>query len=537
VLAPIDLVTDRFKKFLSCFTQFRPHQLEIALRAKAAFDRGKKFVLIQAPTGIGKTLIAVLVAAMLELQLRYTCHSKQLQNQFCDDFPDAVELLGRNNYICLKNPSLFPNLSAELCTSTSPYCKTCVLKDHGCEPDSEGKCPCRADCPYLIQKQLAISADVAVLNTPYLLHVLKFGGGFSPIPFLVLDEFDLTENALLSMIELRFSEGFLEKFGLPRPRLRVKPDYEWAEKCLSIIEQRIDQLGGTGCIDDLISIHQLQQKRRQLQFFVREVDDRNWVKDGSIWKPVWVNRYADRFLWQHPQRILGMSATMSPWRQLCNDLGITSDVEFIDVPSVFPPGRRLVHYCPAANMNHGSKEAEFPNLVVTIDKIIEQHRNEKGLIHCVSYSNVDQIMKLTKHPERLITHRELDRKSQWSRFVESSEPLVLLSPSSERGIDLPYDYCRFIIIAKVPFPYLGDPQVSARLYRGKSAGQAWFDASTARRIVQATGRGMRAPDDYCVSYILDSAFGDFYARNQSMFPRWWRESLVMPRRKEVMPIE
>lgn len=179
-------------------------------------------------------------------------------------------------------------------------------------------------------------------------------------------------------------------------------------------------------------------------------------------------------------------------------------------------------------MSRNTKEAEFPSLVTALDEILEQHAHEKGLVHCVSYSNVSQIMKLTKYPERMITHRELDRKSQLYHFMGSSQPLVLLSPSMERGVDLPYDYCRFIIIAKVPFPYLGDPQVSARVYRGKSAGQAWYDATTARRIVQATGRGMRSADDTCVSYILDSAFGEFYQRNLGTFPRWWRDSLRMP---------
>jgi len=528
MLAPVDLVTDRFKKFVSRFKEFRPYQLETALRVKAAFERGVKLVLVQAPTGVGKTLIAVLVAAMLESKVVYVPHSKQLQAQFCGDFPDAVQLLGRNNYICLKDPGLFPRLSAELCTANSPYCKTCQLKDH-CEPDAEGKCPCRGDCPYLVQKRLALNVDIAVLNAAYLLHVVNYGGGFSLIPLLVLDEIDLMESALLGMIEITFTDRFMEKFQLPRPKFKTKPEswHQWAPDCLKEVEKRINQLENTWGIDDLVSLHQLEQKRRQLQFFIQEVDDK-WVFDGTTFKPIWVSRYADKYLWQHADKILGMSATISPYRQLCHDLGIHSgEIEFIDVPSVFPAERRLIHYQPAANMNHNSKEAEFPNLVAALDRILEQHPREKGLVHCVSYTNVNQILKLTRYPQRMITHREFDRKSQLYHFTGSSQPLVLLSPSMERGVDLPYDYCRFIVIAKMPFPYLGDPQVSARLYRGKSAGQAWFDATAARRLVQATGRGMRAIDDSCVSYILDSAFGEFYQRNLAAFSRWWREALVM----------
>jgi len=531
MLTPVDLVAGCFKKFLSRFESFRPYQLETALKVKAAFDRGKKFILVQAPTGIGKTLIAVLVAAMLELQMRYTCHSKQLQAQFCRDFPDAVELLGRNNYVCLKNPSLFPQLSAELCTANSPHCKTCELAKQGCEPDPEGKCPCREDCPYLVQKRLALNADIAVLNAAYLLRVLNYGGGFSPIPLLTLDELELMEGTLLGTIEITFTDRFMEKFGLLPPKYKTKPE-SWRERApewLKVVEQRINQLQNAWGIDDLVSLRQLEQKKRQLQFFIREVDD-TWVFDGTTFKPIWVSRYAEKYLWQHADRVLGMSATISPWRQLCRDLGIdTSQVEFIDTPPVFPTERRPVHYQPAANMNHGTKDAELPSLVAALDKILERHPNQKGLVHCVSYHNVNQILKLTRYPERIITHRESDRQSQLYHFMGSSEPLVLLSPSMERGIDLPYDHCRFIVIAKMPFPYLGDPQVSARLYRGKSQGQQWYNATTARRIVQATGRGMRSADDYCVSYILDSAFGDFYRRNLAAFPRWWRESLIMPK--------
>jgi hypothetical protein len=299
MLAPIDLVADRFKKFVDRFKEFRPYQLETALKIKAAFERGKKFVLLQAPTGAGKTLIAVLVAAMLELQMRYTCHSKQQQAQFTDSFPVAIELLGRNNYSCLKNPNSFPRLSAEVCSANSPYCKTCELKDH-CEPDAEGKCPCRGDCPYLVQKRLALNADIAVLNAAYLLHVVNYGSGFSPIPLLVLDEMDLTENALLSMIEMSFSDKFMERFQLPRPRFKTKPEswHDWAPECLKAVEQRINQLEDAWGIDDMVSLHQLEQKRRQLRFFINEVDD-TWVFDGTTFKPIWINRYADKYLWQH----------------------------------------------------------------------------------------------------------------------------------------------------------------------------------------------------------------------------------------------
>lgn len=520
------------KDFGLPFNEFRPRQLETALMIKAAFERGAKLVLVQAPTGIGKTLLAVLAAVMLETNMLYTCQTKALQAQFMRDFESigAEETMGRRNYPCLKSPALFPRLSAELCTWKSPNCKSCELDKQGCQPDPNGHCLCRSDCPYEVQKLKTQRAPISVLNTPYYLLETNFAGGFDDRELVVLDEVDKVEDALMSLIEVSVSERVMTKFDLPRPKFKTKTESwkEWAPQALEIIKSRLSKLQGLWGVDDLIAEHQLSQLKAKLEFFVKEVDD-SWVYDEeSSFKPIWVNKYAQKYLWSHAKRFLGMSATVSPWRQFCHDLGIgPNDVEFIDVPSIFPVERRPIYYQPAANLNHGTKKIEFPNLVLALDRILQKHANDKGLVHCVSYGNVSQILKLTKYAERMITHRESDRQSQLHHFMESNQPLVLLSPSMERGIDLPGDYCRFVIIAKMPFPNLGDSQVAARLYRSKSAGQTWYNATTARRIVQATGRGMRAADDYCTSYILDSAFGDFYHSNQNIFPSWWRESLIL----------
>ena len=515
------------------FDKFRPHQHETAWRIAVAFQRGKKLVLVQAPTGLGKTLLAVLVAIILEVNMVYTCHTKDLQTQFMENFRGlgAEELTGRRNYPCLKGPQLYPRLSAELCTSKSPNCKTCALRESGCRPDDKGHCPCINECPYQTQKERTQRAPIGVLNVPYYLREANFAGGFDGKDLVILDEVDETEKALMSPIEVSIPDALIAKYDLPRLKLKANVEAwkEWAPRALDSTKLRLSKLHGLWGVDDLLAEHQLTRLKTRLEFFISEVDN-TWVYDGeSTFKPIWVSKYAQRYLWARARRFLGMSATIGPWQQLCHDLGIsTTDVEFVDVPSVFPVDRRLVHYQPAANMNHSCKEAEFPNLVNALDRILENHSEDKGVVHGVSHSNVDRVLALTRYPERMITHRASDRQSQLDRFVKSALPLVLLSPSMERGIDLPYDDCRFTVIIKVPYPYLGDPQVSARLYRGKSAGRAWYEATTARSIVQATGRGMRAPDDFCVSYILDAAFGDFYSRNIAMFPRWWRESLILP---------
>jgi len=331
------------------------------------------------------------------------------------------------------------------------------------------------------------------------------------------------------MIELSIPETVMKKFGFPQLKSKTKPESwrEWAAETLGIANQQLSSLQDKWGAEDLISWHQLSRLKTKLEFFVTEADD-NWIYDNNnSFKPIRVNKYAEKYLWSHGKRFLGISATISPWRHLCHDLGADpAEVEFIDVPSIFDVARYPIYYQPVANMGRDTKEAEIPALVRAIDRIMEQHPDQKGLIHCVSYDNMYRILNLTKYPEKTIHHVDSNRESQLRQFINSDEPLVLLSPAMERGVDLPDDNCRFIVIIKVPFPYLGDPQIKARLYQGKSDGQTWYNAATARRIVQSTGRGMRSPTDQCVSYILDSTFGDFYQRNIAMFPRWWRDALI-----------
>ncbi|GAH65791.1 unnamed protein product, partial [marine sediment metagenome] len=108
---------------------------------------------------------------------------------------------------------------------------------------------------------------------------------------------------------------------------------------------------------------------------------------------------------------------------------------------------------------------------------------------------------------------------------DSEAPLVLVSPSFGRGVDLFGDRARFQIICKIPFPDLGDKQTSKRRWSGKS-GERWYLLETVRAIVQMAGRIVRSADDYGVTYILDSRFERFFKQMHKDFPPWFTEAIV-----------
>lgn len=92
-----------------------------------------------------------------------------------------------------------------------------------------------------------------------------------------------------------------------------------------------------------------------------------------------------------------------------------------------------------------------------------------------------------------------------------------------------------MIVAKAPFPYLGDPQIQKRLHRKADGGEVWYAMQVAREVVQMTGRGVRHEDDWAVAYVLDGQFvGNVWRNRKGMFPGWWREAVVLATHRQVL---
>ena len=138
MIKPVDLsLPDKF-------TEFRGGQLETSARIAGS---GKYAFLLDAPTGIGKSLIAATVQRLLAKNVVYLTSTKQLQDQILHDFPYARTMKGRSNYPCAKYPRMFPEISAEECTDSKS--NPCEVKDQ---------------CKYIRAKNMALHSPLAVLN-------------------------------------------------------------------------------------------------------------------------------------------------------------------------------------------------------------------------------------------------------------------------------------------------------------------------------------------------------------------------------------
>lgn len=203
----------------------------------------------------------------------------------------------------------------------------------------------------------------------------------------------------------------------------------------------------------------------------------------------------------------------------------------VSVPSTFDPSRRPIYIHPVAAMSRKNEEYARPAIAQAIQTVVGKHPNSRILIHTVSYSLNNFIEDTLRQGDslfRVITYHSASEKQRAIDTYLSTDSAIFLAPSLDRGIDLPQDDCRVIVVCKVPFPSLGDKQVSARMHT--KGGQQWYAVRTVRSLVQMTGRGMRSADDFCESYILDKLFlENIWRRHRNLIPKWWADALVWNR--------
>ena len=225
-----------------------------------------------------------------------------------------------------------------------------------------------------------------------------------------------------------------------------------------------------------------------------------------------------------------LSATLISPAQMAWDLGLEDDEwTVVEVPSSFPVLQRPIIPRTVANVTNKTMDDAIPKLIDEVAEILEEHPNERILIHSVSYRLTKELffeLKKMGYRDRLETYfNSQEREDALSRYLANPRG-ALVAPSFDRGVDLPADDCRVIVVAKVPYLSVGDKQVSARLWGTGRAGKIWYAVQAIRTLCQMTGRGMRSAEDWCRTYILDKQFTELYNRNRKLFPSWWAEAIV-----------
>jgi Rad3-related DNA helicase len=516
----------------------------------AFVNKGKRFVVIEAGTGVGKSAIGLTIARHLNKVMPEALDSgyktgayflttqKILQEQYVRDFGEEsggkmCQVMSSTNYQCKFH-------KRQSCAESMRQLKL--------EEDKQSKFArtCMYQCTYKLEKQKFMASAESVTNFSYFLAETVYAGKLVPRSLLVIDEAHNTDTELCGFIEISMSERFAKtalKIEMPdittekmawrwlvdeyEPRLKahVKHYEEMIEK-FNLADKVKSDFANIAKQYEMLDKHICKVHR-----FMELYNEENWVfnlAEGEgrgmrrlEFKPIDVSGYADHILFKNGRRVLMMSATILNKEGFCKTLGITEEeCEFISIPSPFPPENHPIMAFPIAKMSAATIDQDLPKLAEAVRSILSQHPNEKGIIHCHTFKIAKYLQQHVKS-DRLLIHGSEDRIQKLQEHMTSKKATVLLSPSMQEGVDLKDDLSRFQIICKVPYPYLGDKIVKKRMHRWPW----WYPLQTAKTIVQSIGRSVRSSEDHAVSYILDADWDRFYSRNDSLFPESFRKSL------------
>ncbi len=520
-------------------------------------------VMLDAPVGSGKTLVAEATRRVLGIdRALFVCTTRSLQSQVIRDFPYARELKGRANYTPTRISSgprargyaddRLPGRDAFTIT-----CADCDAGPGGCPPDEQtcSYCEFVEDCPYTTARTEAMRAPLGVLNTAYLLaeaNSRERGGRFSGRELVIADEADTLEQQLMGYVELRLGSRLLTDMGLevPKKGSHMTTIRAWLEEeVATALVARARELANRKL--DVADRRTLTRIERQMGDVARVVSrEDGWVRDGDeegrdvglVLKPVSVEDVAGRYLWRHGEKWLLMSGTILSAETMADELGIEDaglKWSSVAVPAIFPVENRRVTFVPVAQMTRKAQEAgdEVGRLVRGVNRVLEKHPGVNVLVHSHTYKLAREISAGIEDTRPVITYEQArSREIALDAFKARARKggAVLVAASMDRGVDLPGDLCRVMVVCKVPYASLGSRQVSERLRtRG---GQTWYLCETVRTLLQMTGRGVRSVDDWAETYVLDESFGKLLREGKrlGLWPEWWLEGLTVGRVREYV---
>jgi len=538
--------------------EYRQYQREAICSVLEAFNSGVKYVLLDAPTGSGKSAIGVAISQYFKTAYWIT-NSKILMDQLVGDFgekgkhigklPPIIDLKGRNAYPCnfwqraLADQSLWnssPESQEKLLKFTALASQRLGCDRGQCKRENKSKLPyclCEGGCPYFIQMYKAQAAKVCLMNYHSFLFQSSVVPNFGKRDFILLDEGHTSEDTLLQFIELRISDRHFATMKIRFPKLETVEEYikylsEIQLEELIINKIKIAQLALDSKSED-------EWKHLLLKYkILLEADPTQWVciweevSSGAsrtiILKPIFVDAFVQEHLFSKADHVLLMSATLLSKRVICEALGIeVEQAKMLRLRCVFPKENRPLYFRPAGSMSYTKKAATLPALVEDVEFICRFHKDDCGIIHTHTFEITKAILD-TCDPDvrsRLLYQNDPEFGGNRQKMIEKHKRCsnsILIAPAMHEGLDLKDDLGRFQIICKVPYPAMTDPQIKARM----ELSQDYYNWKTACKLVQSSGRIIRHENDYGVTYVLDEDFKRFVEKNKKILPQWFIEAII-----------
>ena len=214
-----------------------------------------------------------------------------------------------------------------------------------------------------------------------------------------------------------------------------------------------------------------------------------------------------------------MSATLGDIRSYAKHTKM-GNAKVIRMDNKFSYKKSPVVFINRHKLSFREREQNLPKVVEVLDKILDKHKGQSGIIHAGSYDFANYINDNSKHKFSFITYEVAKERQDAIRNFNKEDGKILVGPSLLEGLDLKDDKSRFQIFFKVPYPSLNDPLVKAKM----NAFADWYDWKTGISIQQGAGRSIRSKDDWAITYILDACFRSLINK-KGFFPPSFEERI------------
>jgi len=531
------------------FDTFNRGQLEaIVACVDGIVNKDKFHIFIEAPTGIGKSVIATTVHKILrkynyEHRTTIATATKGLQDQY-QSTPDAdiFDLKGMQTYGCscgnhdawFGNPKCFGMISQSKCTPENDceYVRTRDYWKHDAVLRSTS-CALQIVSPYeftgIRNEKTNTRADLIVVDECH-----KLEEQIISACTLNLNKYVFGENMCDADDDVRNVQDMINALIL-RCTVYKEGHVFKSHNSESVIEEHARII-----ISELMDISEKYKSMKTKSAVERQIAQKvfqianelamcvqartiilNRIEhDYMQLKPVFAKELAYNTLFCKADYFIHMSATICGMESYAESLGIKSnDYLAYAFDNPIPVENRRIVYIPMYKMSGGDiPRQKIIGMAKDIAKIRKEHEGENGVVHTVSYKLADSLQYNSIDKDGMYILKDRERIVE---LMKTQKGVCLLSPSVEEGYDFKDDDARFQVIAKMPFGYLGDPLIKLNCeQRPDSYGRA-----TVLRVVQACGRTTRGMNDYSTTYILDKNFGMLLARNEKFFPKWFLDAI------------
>ncbi|WP_435077675.1 helicase C-terminal domain-containing protein [Halococcus sp. AFM35] len=509
---------------------YRGTQQQALGKIRDAFAAGNDVVLVRAPTGSGKSLLARAIAGCARrageadpqeaIGAYYTTPQvSQLDDVAADPLLSDLQVIrGKRNYSCL--------LPGE---TDTPVDRAPCARETGFD------CEIRHRCPYFSDRAIASNRSIAAMTLAYFMQTAG-SDAFGRRDMVVVDEaHGLAEWAeMYATIDLRpRTVPVWEEVSVPDID-GVEAAARFADRLVDVCTRRKDTLVGAEelSIAEVTERDRLQELISNLNWFVSDYRDpgsaSTWVVDGEgadspvTIKPLNPERYLTHTVWERGNKFALLSATILDKEGFCRGVGLDpNSTALVDISHTFPVENRPLYDVTQGKMTYDQREETIPKIARLLVQLLAKHGDEKGIVHAHSYAIAEGLADRLREfgvGERIRTHDREDRDAQLASWLATDDPELFVSVKMEEALDLDGDLARWQVLCKAPYPNTRDSRVARRLEEDR---WGWYYRTALKTVIQACGRVVRSPEDYGRTYLADASLLDLFDRSRSAMPEWF----------------